>query len=35
MKAFRKMRKGKGNVELVEVPDPKIGPTDVLMKVRN
>jgi threonine dehydrogenase-like Zn-dependent dehydrogenase len=33
MKAVRKMRKGKGNVELVEVPMPKIGPTDVLMKV--
>jgi L-iditol 2-dehydrogenase len=33
MKAVRKMRKGKGNVELVEVPMPKIGPGDVLMKV--
>jgi L-iditol 2-dehydrogenase len=33
MLAVRKMRKGKGNVELVEVPMPKIGPTDVLMKV--
>ena len=33
MLAVRKMRKGKGNVELVDVPMPKIGPTDVLMKV--
>jgi len=33
MKAVRKMRKGKGNVELVEVPEPMIGDDDVLMKV--
>ena len=33
MQAVRKLRKGKGNVELVEVPVPVIGPTDVLMKV--
>jgi threonine dehydrogenase-like Zn-dependent dehydrogenase len=33
MLAVRKMRKGKGNVELVELPVPKIGPGDVLMKV--
>lgn len=31
MKAVRKMRIGKGNVELVEVPEPKIEPTDVLI----
>ena len=33
MLAVRKMRKGKGNVELVDVPMPTIGPRDVLMKV--
>jgi len=33
MLAVRKMRKGKGNIELVEVPEPSIGATDVLMKV--
>lgn len=33
MLAVRKMRKGKGNVELVEVPMPKINDNDVLMKV--
>jgi L-iditol 2-dehydrogenase len=33
MLAVRKMRKGKGNVELVEVPEPIVGATDVLMKV--
>jgi len=33
MKAVRKLRKGPGNVELVEVPMPKIGDDDVLMKV--
>lgn len=33
MKAVRKMREGVGNVELTDVPVPKIGPADVLMKV--
>ena len=33
MLAVRKMRKGVGNVELVDVPEPQIGPDDVLMKV--
>ena len=33
MQAVRKLKKGKGYVELVDVPVPKIGPTDVLMKV--
>jgi threonine dehydrogenase-like Zn-dependent dehydrogenase len=33
MLAVRKMRKGKGNVELVDIPEPVIGPEDVLMKV--
>ncbi|MHB1275323.1 MAG: zinc-dependent alcohol dehydrogenase [Candidatus Humimicrobiaceae bacterium] len=33
MKAVRKIKKGKGNVELVEVDKPVIGPRDVLMKV--
>jgi L-iditol 2-dehydrogenase len=33
MLAIRKLKRGKGNVELVEVPIPAIGPTDVLMKV--
>ena len=33
MQAVRKMRRGKGNVELVEVAEPSIGPHDVLMKV--
>ncbi len=33
MRAVRKLRKGKGNIELVEVPKPEIGPRDVLMKV--
>ena len=33
MHAVRKLKRGKGNVELVEVPQPTIGPDDVLMKV--
>ena len=33
MLAVKKMRVGKGNVELVDVPEPQIGPEDVLMKV--
>lgn len=33
MLAVRKLREGKGNIELVEVPQPSIGPDDVLMKV--
>lgn len=33
MKAVRKLRRGRGNVELVEVPEPQIGPRDVLMRV--
>ncbi|HHW49794.1 MAG TPA: alcohol dehydrogenase catalytic domain-containing protein [Clostridiaceae bacterium] len=33
MLAVRKLKRGKGNVELVEVEIPKIGPKDVLMKV--
>ncbi len=33
MKALRKITKGIGNVQLCEVPEPKIGPKDVLMKV--
>jgi L-iditol 2-dehydrogenase len=33
VKAVRKLRRGPGNVELVEVPEPRIGTTDVLMKV--
>ena len=33
MLAVRKLRRGPGNVELVEVPEPEIGPRDVLMKV--
>jgi L-iditol 2-dehydrogenase len=33
MKAVRKLKPGPGNVALVDVPEPKIGPTDVLMKV--
>ncbi len=33
MLAVRKLREGKGNIELVEVPQPPIGPDDVLMKV--
>ncbi len=33
MKAVRKLKEGVGNVELVEVPVPKIGDDDVLMKV--
>lgn len=33
MLAVRKIREGKGNVDLVEVPVPELGPTDVLMKV--
>lgn len=33
MKAVRKLKKGVGHVELVEVPVPEIGPKDVLMKV--
>lgn len=33
MYAVRKLRKGKGNIELVEVPKPKIGSSDVLMKI--
>ena len=33
MQALRKMRPGVGNVELVEVPVPEIGPDEVLMKV--
>ena len=33
MLAVRKLKRGKGNVELVEVPEPTIGPDDVLMKV--
>jgi threonine dehydrogenase-like Zn-dependent dehydrogenase len=33
MQAVRKLKKGFGNVELVEVPKPEIGPTDILMEV--
>jgi L-iditol 2-dehydrogenase len=33
MKAVRKVREGEGYVELVDVPEPEIGPQDVLMKV--
>lgn len=33
MLAVRKVRKGKGNVELVDIPEPRIGDDDVLMKV--
>ena len=33
MLAVKKMREGKGNVELVEVQPPEIGPDDVLMRV--
>jgi L-iditol 2-dehydrogenase len=33
MKAVRKLRRGPGNVELVEVPEPQIGACDVLMQV--
>ncbi len=33
MRAVRKLKKGKGNIQLVEVPKPKIGPKDILMKV--
>ncbi len=33
MQAVRKMKRGKGNVQLVEVPKPEIGSKDVLMKV--
>lgn len=33
MKAVRKLREGKGNIELVDVPEPTIGDDDVLMKV--
>ncbi len=33
MQAVKKLRKGKGNVELVETQAPEIGPTDILMKV--
>ena len=33
MKAVRKLKEGEGFVELVDVPEPKIGPNDVLMKV--
>lgn len=33
MKAVRKLRQGKGNIELVEIEKPSIGPRDVLMKV--
>jgi L-iditol 2-dehydrogenase len=33
VKAVRKLRRGPGNVELVDVPEPQIGSRDVLMKV--
>lgn len=33
MKAVRKLRRGPGNVELVDLPEPQIGACDVLMKV--
>ncbi|MCK4617270.1 alcohol dehydrogenase catalytic domain-containing protein [Candidatus Aerophobetes bacterium] len=33
MKAVRKLKKGKGNIELVDVPKPEIGLRDILMKV--
>jgi L-iditol 2-dehydrogenase len=33
MKAVRKLRRGTGNVELVDVPEPQLGPQDVLVKV--
>lgn len=33
MQAVRKIKRGKGNVQLVEMPKPIIGSTDVLMKV--
>jgi L-iditol 2-dehydrogenase len=33
MKAVRKLRRGPGNIDLVEVPEPQLGPRDVLMKV--
>ncbi len=33
MKALRKTKKGKGNVSIQEVPEPRINPDEVLMKV--
>lgn len=33
MKALRKYKKGKGNLSIMEVPEPKIKPNEVLMKV--
>lgn len=33
MKAVRKLRRGPGQVELVEIPEPRIGHRDILMKV--
>lgn len=33
MFALRKLKEGQGHIQLVEIPEPEIGPQDVLMKV--